>query len=68
MAFRAVFQTPTTGGTGGTFGRVCAGWVNVDGEYWGEVSSDEFFVTVDCDGVARVVEPRIMREGLVRVG
>jgi hypothetical protein len=68
MGFRAVFEDPSTVTAAGLSARACATWTVVDATYWGEVSADEFLITVGCDGLATSVTPRIMRESLVRAG
>ena len=68
LGFRAVFEDPMEVQAGGVFSQACVSWEMVDETYWGSVASDEFLVTVGCDGVARFVEPRILRLGLSRVG
>jgi hypothetical protein len=66
MGFRAVFEDPTKVQAGGVFSQACVTWETVDTIYWGEVASDDFLITVGCNGVATSVTPRIMRTSLKR--
>lgn len=67
VGFRAVYENPRATTIGGTFGNVCHSWVGVDQLYWGTVGSDEFFITVGSDGIAKSVTPRALRVELERV-
>ncbi|KAF4637989.1 hypothetical protein G7Y89_g82 [Cudoniella acicularis] len=68
MGFRSVSEDLSAQSIGGLFGTGCETWATVDGANWGIVGSDEFLITVGPDGIAKKVEPRVLRVELERVG
>jgi hypothetical protein len=66
LGFRSVTENLSTPKFPGVFTTQCQVWANVDSEYWGTVSSDEWMITVDSNGKAKTVRPRALRVELGR--
>lgn len=45
----------------------CTNWGSVDGLMYGTIAVDDFVFTLGCDGVAKSIEPRVLRSTLNRV-
>ena len=65
-SFRAVFQGPSAGQTGGVFSQGCITWNAIDLLQYGGVGLDEFVVAFDHEGRALSITPRALRAVLPR--
>jgi hypothetical protein len=66
LGFRAAFGDTKTFPDTGIFSNTCGTWFTIDQKAYGRVSIDEFLLTVGEDGVAKSIEPRVLRTTMIR--